>query len=450
MKKAFKIFSLGVIGILSLFMMLTKVDAANATINVYSSSSKVVTGNTFKVTVKISSSVPLGSWDYTLNYDSGQVSLINSDVALRYAGYGDGKIKSKSYSYTFKALKSGTAKFYISKSAVIDWDFNNLSVSNGSRNVTLITQAQLEASYSSNNNLSSLSVEGYELSPAFDKNTIAYSVTIPSTVTSIKINAKKADNTASVAGAGEFPVSEGLNTFEIKVTAQNGNVKTYTLNVTVEDLNPIIVKVNDVDYTIVKRKDLLTIPSTYTEASVTINEMEIPAFKSEVLNYTLVGLKDSEGNIKLYIYNESDNSYQEYKELSLNSIAFTPTEKELELEKYTKTTILVNKTEISAYKIDEKSDFAVIYGKNVETGEEGLYLFDSKENTLQRYYVEEVKELRKDIKEYLVIAISFSGCFLLAIGYILFTIFKNNKPKKEIKEIKEKKNKKAEKTIKEE
>lgn len=60
MKKAFKIFSLGVIGILSLFMMLTKVDAANATINVYSSSSKVVTGNTFKVTVKISSSVP---WD---------------------------------------------------------------------------------------------------------------------------------------------------------------------------------------------------------------------------------------------------------------------------------------------------------------------------------------------------------------------------------------------------
>ena len=44
-----------------------------------------------------------------------------------------------------------------------------------------------------------------------------------------------------------------------------------------------------------------------------INEEEIPAFINNNTNVILVGLKDSEGNIKLYSY--KDNNYILYKEI---------------------------------------------------------------------------------------------------------------------------------------
>ena len=335
------------------------------------------------------------------------------------------------------------AKFYVSKTSVLDWDFNKLIVTNGTRNVTLITQAQLEASYSKNNDLSSLSVEGYELSPLFNKDTIAYSVNVPSTVTSIKVNAKKADSTASVAGVGEFPISEGLNTFEVKVTAQNGNVKTYTLNVNVEDMNPILVTIDGKEYTVIKRKDLLTSPATFQDATVIINETEIPAFTSEVLKYNLVGLKDAEGNIKLHIYNEG--TYTPYIELSLNNVVLNPVKYDKKIDGYEKTTILINGVETEVYKLNSKSDFAIVYGKNVESGEEGLYLFDTKENTLQRYYSDEVVKLKKEIKEYTIILFGFAGALVLSIGYIVYTIIKGaNKKDKKVNK-KDKKQKEEEK-----
>lgn len=57
---------------------------------------------------------------------------------------------------------------------------------------------------SSNNFLSELSVEGYELTPKFDKQIINYSIKKEVTKKTISINAKADDERATILGDGEI------------------------------------------------------------------------------------------------------------------------------------------------------------------------------------------------------------------------------------------------------
>lgn len=88
------------------------------------------------------------------------------------------------------------------------------------------------------NTLSSLSIEGYELSPKFNSNTTSYTVNVPSNVTKIKIQASKSSNSSSfVSGYGprSEKISYGTNTFYVKVNSENKNIKTYTIKVVRKD-----------------------------------------------------------------------------------------------------------------------------------------------------------------------------------------------------------------------
>ncbi len=88
------------------------------------------------------------------------------------------------------------------------------------------------SSGNNNNYLGALSVTGASLSPAFSMYTTNYSASVGSNVSSITINASAKDQGAAVAGAGKKTLSYGANSFEIKVTAPSGVVKTYKLTVT--------------------------------------------------------------------------------------------------------------------------------------------------------------------------------------------------------------------------
>ena len=84
---------------------------------------------------------------------------------------------------------------------------------------------------SSNNNLNSLSVSNYALSPKFDSSITSYSVVVDYTVTSVDIEVEKSDNKASVEGTGNKKLSVGDNKIDIVVTAEGGNKKTYTVTI---------------------------------------------------------------------------------------------------------------------------------------------------------------------------------------------------------------------------
>lgn len=84
---------------------------------------------------------------------------------------------------------------------------------------------------SPNTYLSSLSVDGYELSPAFSGSTEYYTVNVDESVEYINISAAPVSKSASVGGTGIYQVVSGDNYFRVACKSQNGIVKTYTIHV---------------------------------------------------------------------------------------------------------------------------------------------------------------------------------------------------------------------------
>lgn len=395
------------------------VNAASGSINI-ASSSTVVVGNKVTVTVTISSGTKMGSWQMSLNYDKSYLQLTNSTARdggtfmIDYAE--DPGVLKKTYTFTFKTLKSGTTKLSVDGyRAYVSSDLSALSLSANTKQIRIITQAELEASYSKNNNLSALEVEGFTLTPEFKTDILEYSVVVPENTKEVNIKATVQDKRASVNGIGTQAVNPGANKFSVVVRAQSGAEKTYVINVEVKDENPINVTVNGKNYTVVKIKENLPAASLYTETTININGFEIPAYKNDNTNLVLVGLKDEEGNISLYIYNKDKNEYQEYNEIGVNKITIYPLTSNEEIKGYKKDTITINGVKVDGYYYTKDSDYVIIYGINVETGDKGFYMYDKKMQSLIKYNDEYIIDLSKKIELYSYIIIGFSGVFILMI-----------------------------------
>lgn len=460
-----KEFKKGLFLALVAFIGARNVYAASANISVSSSSKSVVVGSTFKVTTKVSSS-ELGAWEYCISYDSSALKLENSTAnsgnCVKAGVVGQ---TGQTETWTFKALKSGSSKVSVRSYAVYSIETEDqMSTNAGSVTITAKTQAEIEASYSKNNNLKSLKVDGYELSPEFNKDTKEYTVEVPSEVTKVNITASPEDGTASIKGIGEFEVVEGTNSFEIVVTAQNGNTNTYKVNVNVEDKNPIEVVYNDATFFVVKRASLLQKPEGFNETTISIKEATVPAFYNEVTKVTLVGLKDQEGNISLFQYN--DGEYTRYFELKFNQLTMNIVEMDKKLlpKGYKKYTIMFNEEEIEVYKFSKESNYALVYGVDITTGEKELYQIDIKNHSAQIYNDELIKYMKDTDKKNLIIFATLGGVIFLEFLIILMFRSRKNKlldriknqkmekvktkaitdSKKETVEVKEDKNKKSE------
>ena len=371
---------------LSLFIM-DNVHAASGRINISPTSKTILVGNTITVSVTTTSDTTLGAVSYTLDYDKSILSLVSTTSptgGARTVGYFNTKGNNKlTYTYTFKALKSGTSTLSIIGAEAGDDNGVKLTINKGTASIKVITQKELEATYSSNNYLSGLSIEGYDLTPSFNKNTTSYAVSLKPETETIKVSASKEDYRSTINGIGEVHVSEGANTIKIDVVAQNGNIRSYTIVATVLEYDPINVNVDDTEYTVVRSKKVQTlINDLFEETKVIISGNEIPAYYNELTNTTLVALKDSEGNISYFIY--ENNTYKKFNELKLGLVDLMVKESSIP-KHYSKTTIIVNDIEYNAYKYKDTSRYALIYGTNLVNGNTSYYLYDNFESTLQRY-----------------------------------------------------------------
>lgn len=422
--------------LISLFCLLVipkTVFAASGKINV-SGTSTVVVGNNVTVTVTLSSSTLIGSWEMSLNYDKNYLQLrsaTSESNGIRMAASTATGVKSKSYTFTFKTLKKGSTSVSIGGYLAYAYaDLSEISLSSNSKKINIITQAELEASYSKNNNLASLGVEGFTLTPEFNANTLEYSVTVPEDTKNVNITGTVQDKKASITGVGVQQVNQGNNKFLVTVKAENGSEKTYTINVDVKDENPIEVTVGDKKYTVVKIKENLPIASLYNEYSIKINEFDIPAYKNDYTGLVLVGLKDTEGNISLFIYDDENNSYKEYSELKSSQITIYPLKPEENIEGYKKGNVKIQDIDVEGFYLNEDSDFFVIYGVNVETGDKGFYMYDKKMQTLIKYNDELSSLLSEKIKLYTYIIIGFISLSVVMLIIIIVLVCKKGKKKK--------------------
>lgn len=441
MKKIISFISL----IFVLLMVPLGVSAASASIKVTSSTTTAVYGNTVTYTVTLSSSTKIGSWDMKLSYDSSYLSLqsTTAENGSAMAGSSSTGTYTVTYTYKFTTLKTGSTKVSVDAYEVFDFtNMSSMSISTTSKTINIKTQAEIEASYSSDNSLSALSVEGFDLEEEFSKDVYEYTVNVPEDTSTITINSSKNDSTASVSGTGEFEVSSGANVFEVLVTAQNGSEQIYKVTVNVIDENPISVTIDNENYTVVKIAEYLTKPEYFEESSVIINDIEVPCFINDSLGYTLIGLKDSVGNINLYTYDSLTLDYVLYNEITFSSLTVIPISSKNTVEGYSKFTEELFGSSLEVYKINEDSRFLLFYGINVKTGEENFYQYDLVDETIIVYDEEYINLLNTQIEEYTNIILLFAGALSLTFILLIFVIAKKGSKKKkkssnEVTEIKE-------------
>lgn len=365
---------------------------------------------------------------------AGKVSLSSSNPSVLSGGISSVWVENNTQTYTFKANENGSATVTLS---AIDVSDSNGNAYTASKSVTINVYTPAPVVLSSNNNLSSLGVEGKELTPGFAQGTLEYSVEMDPETTKVNLTGSVADSSASVSGLGERDVTDGDNRLEVIVTAQNGTTKTYVVNVKVKEYNPINVDINSKNLTVIRKKGQIEAPANYNETTLKIGDEEVNAFHSDITGYTLVGLKDEEGNANLYIY--EDGKYMLYNEYSFAQIKLYPMEansKDIP-SLYHKTTIKLNNKDVVAYKLDDASDYALIYGMNVDNGKTNLYMYNETENTIQLYTREEMKVFDKKLNTYvLAIAVLSGVSVLLFILCIVLLISKRNKKDKSDTEIK--------------
>ena len=98
---------------------------------------------------------------------------------------------------------------------------------------TLTGDATVKAAFvGTDATLKSLSLSSGTLTPAFDPATTSYTANVGNSVTNVTITATANDTKANVAGNGTKTLVEGVNTFTVTVTAENGSTASYTVTIT--------------------------------------------------------------------------------------------------------------------------------------------------------------------------------------------------------------------------
>jgi len=85
---------------------------------------------------------------------------------------------------------------------------------------------------SGNYYLKSLNIDGYNLNPEFNRQNSNYTIyTKDDSINTFYVTAEPDNENAKVEGLGKVTISEEQRLINVTVTAENGNVKVYTINV---------------------------------------------------------------------------------------------------------------------------------------------------------------------------------------------------------------------------
>lgn len=117
---------------------------------------------------------------------------------------------------------------------------------------SLLTNTKPEEEKKSDNAfLKSLTIEGQELMPEFNKETTAYTMQVTSEITELNIKAEAEDEKASVSIQGNKDLKDGENKATISVSAEDGTIKIYEITITKSEkialgLKSLVIKDTDI------------------------------------------------------------------------------------------------------------------------------------------------------------------------------------------------------------
>ena len=306
---------------------------------------------------------------------------------------------------------------------------------------------------SNNNNLSSLKLSKGTIS--FNKNTTTYNVEVDSKTTSIKIDATAEDAKASFVknySSRTVNLNYGKNVVLIKVKAENGKEKTYTLNITRKDdrssnanLSGITLSSGTVDFNkdivayqiaVENEIETLNIKATAEDAKAkvelkenlplkegaNVTEIKVTAENGTTKSYKLTIIRATKGQVL------DTNNY-----LSLLTIKDYTINFNRDILSYDLTIKEEEKLEIVATPESTKSSIDILGNENLKNGSKITLRVTAEDGTTKDYFInitKPVKEEKKESKENNNIFYIAIGVFALGtISFIGAVSYKNKKKK---------------------
>lgn len=136
---------------------------------------------------------------------------------------------------------------------------------------------------STNADLSNLGITPNDFK-GFKSGTTTYDVTVPNDVKAVSVYATAKDSKSTISGKGYKELEVGKNTVKVVVTAEAGNTKTYTLNITREGDETVVPNTGETEETTENQEK---IKLTNIVLDDKLNLKLSPNFDSEVFEYTV-------------------------------------------------------------------------------------------------------------------------------------------------------------------
>ena len=410
-----------------------------------SSTGEVYVGDSFNVTIYGQASEE-AYWQSDYVYSSSNLRLTSGSGAV----FSDNASSSLSKTYTFTALSTGTAS--VNQTFIVsDYNGNESTITSNTCYINIVQPSSPSDSYSSdtyyddddedydeidenlsnNNYLKVLEVNNFKISPAFNKDTSEYSSIVNGDIEKVTIKAELEDETASLSGPTEVELKEGINRVELVVTAENGETRSYVINITRKEKNPLEVTINKKKYTVFKKESSLKVPEGFTKTTLVIDKQEVVAYSNSFTKYIIVTLVDERGFASWFIYDQKNGSYSKYSELKSDSvrlIILTPDKKDIP-HKYKSIKFYINNEEVNGYMLEYMSPYR-LYALNMSTGEKSFYLYDMDEKTFQRFYNRQVNIYIDLVKKLEVVMICLGSLILILLIIVFCQMIMKRKIKK--------------------
>lgn len=425
-------------------MMLTPVKVEAASLSLSASRSSVEVGDTVTFTVSASNgagridlsgavndSVFLDNSSQSFSVtatQAGTLTVTASGVLADYDTEADQSF-SRSVSVKVNSPSSGGGGSSSGSSG------NNGSTSN--EETTPEETPEEETPKSTDNTLSSLSVDKGTLSPAFSSDVTDYTVDLTNSETEITISATANDSKASVSGTGLQPLKIGANSFAVDVTSESGSRRSYIVNVNVSETPTVFLEKDGNQMGILNNLEGMDIPKGFTETKVTINGQEVTALVNEEGTVTLLYMQNANGEKQFFIYDPNSSAYSIYNPIALCGLDLAVIDIPVDMqakEGMTYGQVEVDGQTFYGWKFDDTGmeNYTLLYLMD-GSGTAHYYMHDSVLDNLQIYdnlaplTAQKLNDMSYDLKVYTYCTYGFGAAAGILLLLMLFFAFKKKR-----------------------
>ena len=396
--------------IVTIFSIPLKVDAA-----VITSTDKEVQSASGNVTISVNSKQTLGA--YTLRItDTAGLEIVNASggeisADKKTITYASSSGTTNLGTYTFKVptvTSDTTYKIKFLVSGIETTDLETIADENNTAKLTVkapppkvedttTTPPATTVTKSSEARLKSLGIKPNNFS-GFKKDKTEYSTTVPNSVTEVEIYGEKEHNKAKVEGFRKVSLNEGNNTFEVKVTAEDGTTtKTYKITIKRKTkaeeenengearLKDLGIKPKEYDFSGFDSEKLeysVEVPNEIEEIEVFATAMDS---KAQITGIGMITLEEGQnelkieviavnGNKKTYIITVTRKETEKKEILGLSTLEIKGInlDKEFYIDTYEYTVTLekdINFLDIEAIANNEDVTIEIVGNENLQQGE---------------------------------------------------------------------------------